>query len=94
MRPLRNSFKLQFSPFFMFARRQLWLIFLQAGQDVFAPLAAFASQRSVGDLEDRFFQVEGHGIEQKLQFDLGQAEIADSKEAVATLESAEGTFHL
>jgi len=64
----------------------------------FAPLAAFASQRghvrSAGDLEDRLFQIEGHGIEQELQFDFGQTEVSGSKEAVATLEGAEGAFHL
>ena len=48
------------------------------------PLAAFASQRehvrSAGDPEDRFFQIEGHGIEQEFQLDLGQTEIPGSKE--------------
>ena len=57
-------------------------------------MAAFASPRgqvrSAGDLEDRLFQIEGHGIEQKLQFNLGQTEVSGSKEAVATLEGAEG----
>lgn len=71
--------------------------FLQI-QDVFTPLATFASQRrhvsSVTTLEDRFLQIEGHGIEQELQFDLGQTEVTDTKEAVAALERAEGAFHL
>ncbi len=28
--------------------------------------------RSAGDLEDHISQIEGHGIKQELQFDLGQ----------------------
>ena len=61
-------------------------------------MAAFASQRglvrSAGDPEDRFFQIEGHGIEQKLQFNLGRPEIPCTKEAVAALEGAEDALHL
>lgn len=69
------------------------------GPGCFRPIgAAFASQRghvrSAGAPEDRFFQIEGHGIEQELQFDLGQTEVTGSKEAVATLEGAEGALHL
>ena len=96
-RPLRNSCKSLLAPFFRFSRRQSQPIFLQA-QAALAPVAAFASQRGhvrlAGDPEDRFFQVEGHGIEQELQFDLGQTEVTGSKEAVATLEGAEGALHL
>ena len=97
MRLLRNSRKSLLAPFFRIAGQQSWLIFLQV-QDVFAPLAAFASQRghvrSAGDPEDRFFQIEGHGIEQELQFDLGRPEIPGTKEAVAALQRTKGAFHL
>jgi len=96
-RLLRNSHKSLLAPFFRFVRRQSWRIFLQV-QDVFAPLAAIASQRghvrSAGDPKDRFFQIEGHGIEQELQFDLVQTKVSGSKESVAAFEGAENAFHL
>jgi hypothetical protein len=44
-------------------------------------------------LRTAFFRLKAHGIEQELQFDLSQTEISGSKEAVATLESAEGALH-
>jgi len=96
-RPLRNSRQSLLGPSLRGVRRQSWSFFLQV-QDIFTPLEAFASQQrhvsSTIDLEDRFFQIEGHGIEQELQFNLGPPEVSGSKEAVATLEGAEGALHL
>jgi len=72
LRLLRNSGKSLLVLFFRGARQQSWLIFLLV-QDVFAPLATFASQRghvsSATDFEDGFFQIEGHGVEEKFQFE-------------------------
>jgi hypothetical protein len=97
LRLLRNSGKSLLVLFFRDARGQSWLIFLQV-QDVFAPLAAIVSQRghvrSAGDPKDRFFQIEGHGIEQELQFDLGQTKVSGSKESVGAFEGTENAFHL
>ena len=96
-RLLRNSRKSLLAPFFRVREAAVGADF-SPGPGCFAPLAAFASQRghvrSTGDLEDRLFQIEGHGIEQELQFDLGQTEVSGSKEAIATLEGAESTLHL
>ena len=44
--------------------------------------------------EDRFFQIEGHGIEQKFQLDLGDSQVARPEESISPFERAEGTFHL
>nr|WP_246198145.1 hypothetical protein [Solidesulfovibrio aerotolerans] len=44
--------------------------------------------------EDCFFQVEGHGIEQKFQLDLGDSHVARPEESISPFERAEGTFHL
>lgn len=57
-------------------------------------LAPFSGAR--GGSRDRFFQIESHGIEQKLPCNLGHAKISRLKEAKATLEGAAGTrraFH-
>ena len=61
-------------------------------------LATVASQRrhvsSSTDFEDGFFQIEGHGVEEKFQLDLGHSEIARAAKSVAALEGAEDALHL
>ena len=97
VRPLRNSRKSLLVPFLRVAKRQSWLIFLQA-KDVFAPLAAIASQRGHASLtialEDSLFQIEGHGVEEKFQFDFGRPEISRAAESVAAFECAKNALHL
>ena len=72
-RLLRNSRKSQLVPFLRGARQQSWGILLLV-QDVFAPLAAIASQKghvsSATDFEDGFFQIEGHDGELLLESEL------------------------
>ena len=97
LRLLRNSLKSQLVPFLSVARRQSWLIFLPI-QDGCAQLAAFASQRGhdflTTALEDCLFQIEGHGVEEKFQFDFGRPEISRAAESVAAFECAENALHL
>ena len=97
MRLLRNARKSLLVPFLRVARQQSWLIFLQA-QDVFAPLAVFASQRGHASLttalEDCLFQIEGHGVEEKFQFDLRHSEISRAAKSVAAFEGAENALYL
>ena len=74
------------------------MVVYSPGKGRFIPLEAFTSQQrhvsSTIDLEDRFFQIEGYGIEQELQFRLGQSEVSGSKEVVAMPEGAGGALHL
>ena len=97
MRPLHNLLRQVRWPFFklkngFFAINWAHTVTcsrLEAADTAFQAHLSLASRH-----EDGFFQVEGHGIEQKFQLDLGDSQVASPEESISPFERAEGTFHL